>query len=148
VVLLLTGMPFNAANGYLNGMFLSHWADHLYDMHWLADPRFIAGLALFATGFAIAKQSDAILRNLRKPGEHGYKIPQGGMYRFVSCPNYFGELLQWTGFAIASWSLPGLAFVAFTAANLVPRAITSHRWYRENFADYPKSRKVIFPFLF
>lgn len=147
VVLLLAGMAFNAANGALNGWFLSQLADHLHTNDWLTDPRFILGLALFATGFAIAKKSDAILRNLRKPGESAYKIPYGGMYRFVSCPNYLGEMLQWTGFALAGWSLPAVAFVAFTAANLIPKAMASHKWYRENFSDYPTERKAVIPFL-
>jgi hypothetical protein len=147
VVLLLCGMPFNAINGALNGWFLSELGEHLYSNAWLTDIRFITGLLLFVFGFALAKQSDAILRNLRKPGETGYRIPQGGAYRFVSCPNYLGEMLQWTGFAIAGWSLPAAAFVCFTAANLVPKALSSHRWYREQFADYPTERKAVFPFL-
>lgn len=147
IFILLCGIPFNAANGALNGWFLSELGSHLYDNHWLTDVRFIGGLLLFAGGFAITKYSDAILRNLRKPGETGYKIPQGGFYRYVSCPNYMGEMLQWCGFALAGWSPAGLAFVAFTAANLIPKAIASHKWYRENFADYPKNRKAVIPFL-
>lgn len=148
IVLLLCGMAFNAANGALNGWFLTEVGTHLHSNAWLTDPRFILGLVLFVTGFAMAKKSDAILRNLRKPGESGYKIPYGSMYRFVSCPNYLGELLQWTGFALASWSLPALAFVAFTAANLIPKAMASHKWYREKFADYPAERKAVIPFVF
>ena len=147
IILLSFGMAFNAVNGALNGWFLSTLATHLHSNAWLLDPRFIAGLLLFGAGFALAKQSDAILRNLRQPGETGYKIPHGGAYRWVSCPNYLGEILQWTGFALAGWSLPAVAFVCFTAANLVPKAISSHRWYREKFSDYPTERKAIFPFL-
>jgi len=147
VILLLFGMIFNAANGALNGYFLSQLGTHLQNNAWLLDPRFMMGLVLFASGFTIAKKSDAILRNLRKPGETGYKIPMGGLYRYVSCPNYFGEILQWCGFALAGWSLPALAFVAFTSANLIPKALSSHRWYKENFADYPKERKAVIPFL-
>jgi protein-S-isoprenylcysteine O-methyltransferase Ste14 len=147
IILLSFGMMFNAVNGALNGWFLSTLATHLHSNTWLLDPRFIAGLLLFGAGFALAKQSDAILRNLRQPGETGYKIPHGGAYRWVSCPNYLGEILQWTGFALAGWSLPAVAFVCFTAANLVPKAISSHRWYREKFSDYPVERKAIFPFL-
>lgn len=41
----------------------------------------------------------------------------------------------------------GLVFVLFTLANLVPRAINSHRWYRATFPDYPPERKAIVPFL-
>jgi 3-oxo-5-alpha-steroid 4-dehydrogenase 1 len=147
IILLLCGMAFNAANGALNGWFLAEVGSHLHTKDWLTDPRFILGLLVFAAGFALAKQSDAILRNLRKPGESGYKIPYGGGYRFISCPNYLGEMIQWLGFAIAGWSLPALAFVAFTAANLIPKAMASHKWYRENFPDYPKDRKAVIPFV-
>jgi len=147
IILLLFGMIFNAANGALNGWFLSQLGTHLFTNSWLIDVRFISGILLFVTGFAIAKQSDAILRNLRKPGETGYKIPYGGMYRFVSCPNYLGEMIQWSGFALAGWSMPALAFVAFTAANLIPKALSSHQWYREQFPDYPKDRKAVIPFV-
>jgi 3-oxo-5-alpha-steroid 4-dehydrogenase 1 len=145
LVLLLPGVLFNSANGALNGWFLSQLGDHLHDTAWLTDARFIGGLLLFAGGFSLAKYSDNLLRALRKPGETGYKIPYGGAYRWISCPNYLGELLQWIGFAVASWSLPGLAFACFTAANLVPKALSSHKWYREQFPDYPAERKAIFP---
>lgn len=37
----------------------------------------------------------------------GYKIPYGGMFEYVSCANFFGEIVEWVGFAMASWSLPG-----------------------------------------
>lgn len=147
VLLVIMAVLFNSANGFLNGAYLGEYATQLYDNAWFFDPRFIGGMALFMTGFFINKSSDRILRNLRKPGESGYKIPQGGLYRWVSCPNYLGEILQWGGFALAGWSLPALAFVAFTAANLVPRALTSHRWYREKFADYPPERKAVIPFV-
>lgn len=147
VILLVFGMLFNTANGALNGWFLAEAGQHLQDTRWLQDPRFILGLLLFAGGFVLAKQSDAILRNLRQPGDTGYRIPYGGAYRYVSCPNYLGEIVQWTGFAIAGWSLPALAFACFTAANLIPKALSSHRWYREHFADYPATRTAVIPFL-
>ena len=80
-------------------------------------------------------------------GERGYKIPRGGLYERVSCPNYLGELLEWTGWAIATWSLAGLSFAVYTAANLVPRAVAHHRWYRETFPDYPPARRAVIPFV-
>jgi ABC-type transport system involved in cytochrome c biogenesis permease subunit len=46
-----------------------------------------------------------------------------------------------------TWSLPGLAFFVFTFANLFPRAVSSHKWYREHFQEYPKKRKSIIPFI-
>ena len=91
--------------------------------------------------------ADAVLAGLRRPGETGYKIPRGGLYELISCPNYFGELLEWLGWAIATWSVAGLSFAVFTAANLVPRALTHHRWYREKFPEYPRSRRAVVPFV-
>ena len=92
--------------------------------------------------------ADNALLRLRKRGRTGYVVPQGGAYRYISCPNYLGEILEWTGWAVATWSLGGLAFCVFTAANLVPRARSNHRWYRENFPDYPPGRRALIPGVF
>jgi len=79
------------------------------------------------------------------PASH-YTIPRGGLYDYISCPNYFGEMVEWTGWAILTWSPAGVFFALWTAANLVPRAIAHHRWYRETFAKYPATRKAVVPF--
>ena len=84
---------------------------------------------------------------LRGPGEMGYKIPRGGLYRWISCPNYFGETIEWIGWAIATWSLPGLTFAVWTFANLAPRAHAHHKWYHKNFKDYPIRRKAFIPWV-
>jgi steroid 5-alpha reductase family enzyme len=118
-------------------------------VEWLSDPRFIFGLALFFFGFVVNIQSDNILINLRKPGETGYKIPYGGFYRYVSCPNYFGEIMEWVGFAIMTWCIPGLIYMLWVALPLFAQAIEAHRWYNDKFGDeYPKNRKAIFPGIF
>lgn len=114
---------------------------------WLYDPRFVAGAALFFGGMALNRRADAILLNLRKPGEAGYRIPTGGPYRWVSCPNYLGELVEWLGWALATWSMAGLAFAVWSAANLVPRALSNHRWYLATFPSYPADRKALIPFV-
>jgi len=137
---------FNVANVYLNGRWLYHLGP-LRGPDWLGDPRFVLGALLFVLGYAINLHADEVLLRLRRPGEKGYKIPQGGLYRWVSCPNYLGEVLEWCGFAICAWSPAAAVFALWTAANLVPRAISHHRWYKERFADYPKERRAILPFL-
>jgi hypothetical protein len=35
----------------------------------------------------------------------------------------------------------------WTAANLIPRALGHHAWYRGHFADYPRARRAVIPFL-
>ena len=86
-------------------------------------------------------------QTLRKPEESVYKVPYGGLYKWISCPNYLGEILVWIGWAIATWSLPGLSFAVWTVANLVPRAWSYHKWYQTNFDNYPQERKALIPLL-
>jgi 3-oxo-5-alpha-steroid 4-dehydrogenase 1 len=135
----------NVVNGTINGLAVSHATS--YGTEWLMDPRFLVGVLAFGVGSAINLQSDAILRRLRAPGEHGYKIPFGGAYRWVSSPNYLGEIIQWAGWALATWSAGGLAFLLLTIANLGPRALSHQRWYHETFSDYPPERKALIPYL-
>ncbi len=137
---------FNLVNGLLNGRYLALYGER-YTAAWLTDPRFLFGLALFFTGLVVNLRSDGILRRLRDEDEPGYKIPRGGMFELVSCANYFGEVVEWAGWAVLTWSLPGLTFALWTAANLVPRARAHHEWYRRTFPDYPANRKAIIPYL-
>lgn len=75
----------------------------LIQIDWTKDPRFCIGWVVLVVGFLINVSSDNILIHLRQPGETGYKIPRGGLFRYVSCPHYLGEIIEWTGFALLSW---------------------------------------------
>jgi protein-S-isoprenylcysteine O-methyltransferase Ste14 len=142
----LSAILFNVGNAYLNWHYLT--VLHApYAASWFGDPRFLLGLLMFLGGFAINQHSDWILLHLRRPGETGYKIPYGGLYRWVSCPNYLGELIEWTGWDILTWSLPGAVFALWTAANLVPRALAHHRDYQRRFSQYPSERRAVLPYL-
>lgn len=143
--IMLSGCLFNIMNSYLNARYISHFQTNYY-LNWLIDPRFLIGITMFIIGFSLNILSDAKLRAL-KSQTTDYSIPNGGMFNLVSCPNYLGEIIEWIGWAIATWSLPGLAFALFTAANLAPRALSYHRWYQQHFPNYPPSRKAIIPFL-
>jgi 3-oxo-5-alpha-steroid 4-dehydrogenase 1 len=145
VLLVGIAVVFNSVNGYANGVSLNA---HVLSAGRLLDPRFAAGLAIFAAGFITHVWADAVLRGLRAPGETGYRVPNGGLFEKVACPNYLGEIVEWAGWALAVWSLAGLAFALFTAANLVPRADAHWKWYREKFPEYPRDRKRVIPFLF
>ncbi len=145
LVVALAGMSFNAANAYAN----ARWVSELgaYPAAWIADPRFLAGLAIFIVGLVMNLHADTVLLHLRRPGETGYRVPHGAMWRWISSPNYLGEILEWIGWAILTWSLAGLAFAVYTAANLVPRALANHAWYRDRFPDYPPGRRALIPFV-
>jgi len=121
----LMAIGFNGVNGYLNGRYLFTFSGG-YPNSWLMAPPFLLGAALFAGGLIVNRRSDFALHELRVDNETGYQIPQGGFYRWVSSPNYFGEIVEWIGWAIATWSLAGLSFALWTAANLAPRARSNH----------------------
>lgn len=144
LVVIGLGNTFNLINTYLNGRYLYCFSGG-YANSWLLDPRFLVGSALFAFGLVINRLADRKLRDLREPGAFGYRIPRGGLYEWVSCPNYLGEIVEWIGWAIATWSLPGFAFAVWTIANLAPRARSHHAWYQRTFADYPDGRKALVP---
>jgi len=146
LVIALMAIFFN----FVNAGFLGYYTGTLqtqYGNEWLTDPRFAAGLALFITGMIINVSSDEKLIHLRKKSTSGYQIPRGGLFEKISCPNFFGEIVEWAGFAIICWSLPALSFFVWTFCNLVPRALAHHKWYRSNFSDYPPGRKAVFPFI-
>ena len=105
----------------------------------------LVGILLFVAGFVSHVRSDQILRRLRADHGPGYHIPKGFLYRWVSCPNYLGEMVQWFGFALALQSLAGFSFALWTTANLLPRALRHHQWYLNRFEDYPPDRRAIIP---
>jgi hypothetical protein len=145
LIIMLSAVFFNLVNGFSLGYFFVHFAD--YSNTWFADVQFIAGTILFFTGLYINWKADDQLIHLRKPDETDYKIPRGWLFEKISCPNLFGELIEWLGFAILCWNLPSLTFFIWTVANLIPRALSHHKWYKEKFSDYPKNRKAILPFV-
>ena len=145
VLLVLFAIIFNLINGSLNGYEIFIQAN--YPEYWFYSAPFLIGLTLFILGYYINKNSDSILRKLKDKDSAEYKIPDGGMFRFISCPHYFGEMLEWLGWAILTWSIAGTAFFIFTFANLAPRAWSSHNWYKTEFKNYPTNRRILFPFI-
>lgn len=136
---------FCAFNGWLQG---GSARSVSYSRDWMSGPRFKLGCVLWAVGLGINVHSDNVLRSLRAPGETGYKIPRGGMFEYVTGANYFGEMVEWAGFALASSTWPALAFWLFTCANIGPRAMHHHKWYLERFGDaYPSERKALIPYV-
>jgi len=148
---VLTGWFVTTAHGYLNAAYLSELGTQ-YTTAWLTDPRFIVGFLIYYSAFSLNIHCDAITRNLRskeevESGEKVYRIPRGGLFRYVSNPSYLTELVAWAGFAICTWSLGAVFVLAISCANLIPRAFATHKWYRQQFEDYPAERKVLIPFV-
>jgi 3-oxo-5-alpha-steroid 4-dehydrogenase 1 len=147
VLLVLFAMGFNTINGLVNGRSLVDMGVFYAGRGWISDPRFLTGIVLFMAGFVVHVHSDSFLRRLRRNGQEEYLVPDTGLFRAVTNPNYLGEIVEWMGWAIATWSLAGFAFMLFTMANLIPRAFSNHRWYRKTFPSYPARRRILIPFV-
>jgi 3-oxo-5-alpha-steroid 4-dehydrogenase 1 len=146
LAILVAGFIFNSVNAYLNGMYTVLNAS-IYSIEWLTDVRFLTGLSLFFIGFIINRYSDLILYRIRSLSQEEYIIPYGGLFRWVSSPNYLGEILIWIGWTIATWSPVAAAFSLWTIANLAPRARAHHKWYQQQFDNYPEQRHALIPWL-
>lgn len=149
--IIAMGFIFNTINAYMLGGWIFYVsAPTSYPVSWLWSPLFLLGTAIFLAGMAINIHSDHIIRHLRKPGDTGHYIPRGGMYRFVSSANYFGEFVEWVGFAILTWSVAGAVFALWTFANLAPRAAKLHERYVREFGDEYAAlhRRRILPFIY
>ena len=149
--IVLMGVTFNVANALMQGGWIYYIspADY-YPADWLTDPRFIGGFLVFIIGMYINIQSDDIIRNLRKEGDSNHYLPKGGMFRYVTSANYFGEFVEWVGFAILTWSWAGAVFALWTFANLCPRAARIYDRYKTEFGDELDTKKVkrIIPFIY
>jgi len=145
VVLVCMAFIFNCFNGFINGYGVFHLMT--YDLSWLKSWQFPIGVLIFLSGFIINKKADQKFRMLRKGNREEYVLPEGWLFNYISCPHYFGEIIEWGGWAITTWSVPGLAFFIFTIANLFPRGMASHNWYKEKFHNYPSDRKAVIPFV-
>jgi hypothetical protein len=143
LAVVASAFSFCSFNGYLQVQSLSLSTGTAQKPHFV-----VVGVLVFLAGALVNLQSDAILRKLAS--SYGtYQIPRGGFFEFVSCPHFTGEILEWTGFWIASGSsLAAGSFVIFTAANLLPRGRAHHEWYQYAFENYPVNRKAVLPYLY
>jgi len=134
---------FNIVNVNLQAFGIYYLTD--YSQDWMYSYIFFFGLFIFLIGMYINIKSDYLIVALRRDKGPGYHLPSKFMHKYISSPNYFGEIIEWLGWAILTWSISGAVFALWTIANLFPRALAHHKWYKEKFDDYPSNRKAIIP---
>lgn len=141
--IIIMGVTFNVLNALMQGGWIFYLSpDDYYGRDWLTTPQFIAGFLIFLVGMYVNIQSDDIVRNLRKEGDTKHYLPKEGMFRYVTSANYFGELVEWIGFAILTWSWAGAVFAWWTFANLAPRAHRIYDAYKKEFGNELNTKKT------
>lgn len=149
IAITAMGVLFNVINTFLIGYDLFYLHASTYTEAWFTTPSFIGGCLLFFGGMGINLHADHIIRNLRPAGDTRHYLPQKGIYHYVTSGNYFGELVEWTGFALLTQSTAAWIFVLWTFANLAPRAYAIRNRYREEFGrEAVGSRKCLIPYIF
>ncbi|MBO6025758.1 MAG: DUF1295 domain-containing protein [Bacteroidales bacterium] len=148
--IIVMGVTFNVLNALMQGGWIFYISPlDYYGNDWLTNPKFITGFLIFIIGMYINIQSDDIIRNLRKDGDTRHYLPKEGMFRYVTSANYFGEFIEWMGFAVLTWSWAGAVFAWWTFANLAPRAHRIYDAYKKEFGDEldTKRTKRFIPFI-
>ena len=160
LVVMFMGITFNLLNAIMQGywiFFESYNCDYhafglsYQDTAWLWSPQFVIGFIIFIFGFYVNLRSDYIIRHLRKSdNDTKHYLPKGFLFEYVTSANYLGELIEWLGFAILTWSISGLVFFIWMFANLVPRADAIYKRYQQDFAAEMerKNLKRVFPFVY
>ncbi len=62
----------------------------------------LAGIVISILGLVLESAADAQKSAQKK--ENPDSVAMKGLYRFVRCPNYFGEIVFWTGVFVGSWT--------------------------------------------
>ncbi len=141
IAIVASAFFFNVINGILNGYFIA-----TIPFESISFICILIGFIIFIIGLYINISSDNTLIKLRT-NQKGYVIPKDGLFNYVSCPNFFGEIIEWLGFAIMTLNLGSISFLIWTICNLIPRSKAHHNWYKENFENYPSKRKAVIPYL-
>ena len=125
-------------------------------------PIFYIGLLTFILGFSIEVIADNQKTEFRSKSENTDKFITTGLWSFSRHPNYFGEVMLWTGIAIMSypylegvqyWTLisPIFSFtlIYFVSGVRMLEARANLKWGEDiNYQNYVKKTPIFFPKIF
>lgn len=144
----------NCSYYWLFGLYIGYYVNHpLYTSPSLGDYQMYAGLAAFLFSEMGNFSIHVALRNLRPSGtkERKIPVPTGNpftwLFDLVSCPNYTYEVMAWLSFTVMTQCLPAGLFTLAGFYQMAVWALGKHRNYKKEFANYPKNRTAIVPFL-
>ncbi|ORZ13629.1 3-oxo-5-alpha-steroid 4-dehydrogenase-domain-containing protein [Absidia repens] len=101
------------------------------------------GVILFFVGEGLNHYHHLILANLRKDGAKEYKIPSGGLFDYIWCPHYLGEIIAFVAMTLLSQHMNTLIFQLSSASYLAVRAYNTRLWYQQKFSDVAKKACLV-----
>jgi steroid 5-alpha reductase family enzyme len=130
-------------NALINGYYLG-WLWPAYAVSWMQHTAFISGSFLLGAGFVIQITSNAKLLLGRN---NEMRVLNSGIHKLAFCPSYFGEALQWSGFALMTWCAPAAAAFCWMLSALFRLATAQKNRYLLKFPELPPARKAFVPFI-
>jgi len=90
------------------------------------------------------------LKYMRPKGTNDFVIPHGGLFEYITCPNYFCEIMTWFGFNILTgFTIAGVAFNIVGTLQMLQWATQRRDKYKKLFGSkWPNKRYVLFPFIY
>jgi len=94
-------------------------------------------------------QAHKIFAELKIKNPNKHSVPEGSLFKFVSCPHYMCEIIMYTCLMgiLGTNHSTGILVWAWVTINQIIAATMSHQWYLTKFEDYPRERKAILPFI-
>jgi len=117
------------------------------------------GVIISLIGFFIEIEADNQKTNSKKTNPD--KFVDTGLYRFCRCPNYFGEIIFWTGSFIGGIKIYngfvqwfsallgyiGIVYIMFSGARRIEISHNKNYGNDPQFKEYAKRTPILIPFL-
>ncbi len=118
-----------------------------------------AGIVIAVCGIVLETIADQQKSAQKK--ENPSKVATKGLYKIVRCPNYFGEILFWTGIFVSSldilnsvgqWIMAAVAYIAivfimFNGAQRLEKRQMARYGNDKEYNDYANKTPIIIPLL-
>ena len=126
---------------------------------WMMDGCLAVGLLLMCSGILVEALAD--WQKSKEKQKAPKMFVHTGLYQMVRCPNYFGELLLWTGVFLSGipiytspleWILAvlgflGITYVMFSGARRLELRQDKNYGHIPEYQQYVKSTPIMIPFL-
>lgn len=111
------------------------------------------GILIFAAGMTLETIADAALNRFKRNPSNSGRLLTSGVFAWCRHPNYFGEILVWSGLALFAYSVSGAAIVFLSPillAFLIARAsgvplLEEVLENREGFDDWKARTNALIP---
>jgi len=107
-----------------------------------------AGTLVFLAAWHQQLQAHKIFAQLKLKNSNKHSIPEGGLFKYVSCPHYLCEIIIYTSLLLVLGTQHQTAVLVWfwVLTNQLIAGTMSHKWYKEKFREeYPPARKAVLP---